>query len=103
MFQDEEDKQQTFHAKKHIRKRSANGTDIYGHLAGISGGSVIHADKDNISKAVDVLSTVTLVRIIEILFFFKSDFFIIKQYSCIFLPCLCLTHIKNVLHVSQCC
>ncbi|XP_060603649.1 uncharacterized protein LOC132756566 isoform X2 [Ruditapes philippinarum] len=50
------------YARKFVRKRSANGTDIYGHLAGISGGSVIHVDKDNISKAVDVLSTVTLTN-----------------------------------------
>ncbi|XP_045207369.2 uncharacterized protein LOC123559534 isoform X2 [Mercenaria mercenaria] len=47
---------------KFVQKRSASGSDIFGTLAGISGGSVIHADKTNISKAVDILSSVTLTN-----------------------------------------
>lgn len=46
--------------KLYLRKRSAGGSDPFGDIAGISGGSVIHTNKGNISSAVDILKTSTL-------------------------------------------
>ena len=59
---------------RHLVKRGSAGMDgIYGAIAAISGGSIIHTDKTNFSSALDYLSTAFLVSFALVLAFCFHD------------------------------